>query len=291
MRAPTPSWASACSRRLYGVSTLDGFGASRRAELIACALLFDYLALTQAGGAARLRSAAALGARRLSSPSIPPPAPASRSRRSSRGQRQGSLVAADRPHRDGSRRAPSCSAALAVRRATPPRSTRRLDAVAFFLDALRTPRVRARRPEARQRPRARAHAPRRCAAAARVTLRRCAACLARRRADLRRSFEPGPAACRRSPPPAPPCSWRTSRGLPPSPARSASALARDLPVPGPRRRLHCARAMIPSSMRPAPCKEDARGVIARLEAEYCAARPAFPACGSSTTTCWAFSSR
>ena len=32
----------------YGVSTLDGFGAFSRAELIACALLFDYLALTQA---------------------------------------------------------------------------------------------------------------------------------------------------------------------------------------------------------------------------------------------------
>jgi DNA mismatch repair protein MutS len=36
-------------------------------------------------------------------------------------------------------------------------------------------------------------------------------------------------------------------------------------------------------------KENARGVIAQLEAEYAA--QAFQGCVSSTTTCWAFSSR
>ncbi len=117
----------------YGVSTLDGFGTFTRAELIACALLFDYLALTQAGGQARLdpplRSApdAFLA--------IDPATRASLEiERSSRGQRQGSLVASvDRTVTGAGARL------LAFRLGRPSRDTadieRRLDAVAFFLDA------------------------------------------------------------------------------------------------------------------------------------------------------------
>jgi DNA mismatch repair protein MutS len=117
----------------YGVSTLDGFGAFSRAELIACALLFDYLALTQAGGQARLdpplRSAPEAFL------AIDPATRASLEiERSARNGRQGSLVASvDRTVTAAGARL------LAARVSRPSRSrdevTRRLDAVAFFLDA------------------------------------------------------------------------------------------------------------------------------------------------------------
>ncbi len=41
-------------KQVYGVSSIDGFGDFSRAELSACALLLDYLSLTQAGRQARL---------------------------------------------------------------------------------------------------------------------------------------------------------------------------------------------------------------------------------------------
>jgi DNA mismatch repair protein MutS len=118
----------------YGVSTLDGFGTFSRAELIACALLFDYLELTQAGGAARLdpplRSAPEAFL------AIDPATRASLELdRSSRGGRQGSLVASiDRTVTAAGARL------LAQRVGRPSRDTkeiaRRHDAVAFFLDAI-----------------------------------------------------------------------------------------------------------------------------------------------------------
>jgi DNA mismatch repair protein MutS len=128
-----PKLGERLMKAAFGVSTLDGFGTFSRAELIACALLFDYLALTQAGGAARLdpplRSApdAFLA--------IDPATRASLEiERSSRGQRQGSLVASvDRTVTAAGARL------LAARIGRPSRNAaeiaRRLDAVAFFLDA------------------------------------------------------------------------------------------------------------------------------------------------------------
>ena len=117
----------------YGVGDLAGFGGFTRAELVACALLFDYLALTQAGAAARL------------DPPIRQPAgafvsidPATRAsleiERTARGGRQGSLVASiDRTVTAGGARL------LGQRVSRPLRDRgeieRRLDAVAFFLDA------------------------------------------------------------------------------------------------------------------------------------------------------------
>ena len=120
-------------KEAYCVSTLDGFGAFSRAELIACALLFDYLAVTQAGGQARLdppiRSApdAFLAIDQATRASL-------EIERSSRGQRQGSLVAAV------DRTATSAGARLLAHRINRPSRDkdeigRRLDAVAFFLDA------------------------------------------------------------------------------------------------------------------------------------------------------------
>ncbi len=41
-------------KQAYGVSSLDGFGGFTRAELSACAILLDYLSVTQAGQSARL---------------------------------------------------------------------------------------------------------------------------------------------------------------------------------------------------------------------------------------------
>lgn len=41
-------------KQAYGVSSLDGFGGFTRAEFSACAILLDYLSLTQAGESARL---------------------------------------------------------------------------------------------------------------------------------------------------------------------------------------------------------------------------------------------
>src|SRR5262245_31031487 len=117
----------------YGVSTLDGFGSFSRAELIACALLFDYLALTQAGGQARLDPP--LRAAPETFLAIDPATRVSLEiERSSRGGRQGSLIASvDRTVTAAGARL------LAARIGRPSRDgreiTRRLDAVAFFLDA------------------------------------------------------------------------------------------------------------------------------------------------------------
>ncbi len=117
----------------YGVSTLDGFGPFSRAELIACALLFEYLALTQAGAAARLDPP-----QRTAPDAFLAIDPATRAsleiERSSRGQRQGSLITCvDRTITAAGARL------LAARIARPLRDRveieRRLDAVAFFLDA------------------------------------------------------------------------------------------------------------------------------------------------------------
>jgi DNA mismatch repair protein MutS len=120
-------------RDAYGVSTLDGFGTFTRAELIACGLLFDYLAVTQAGGQARLDppirttpdTFLAIDAATRASLEI---------ERSTRGVRQGSLVGAvDRTVTAAGARL------LALRLGRPSRNReeieRRLDAVAFFLDA------------------------------------------------------------------------------------------------------------------------------------------------------------
>jgi DNA mismatch repair protein MutS len=116
----------------YGVSTLDAFGEFSRAELIAAALLFDYLALTQAGGQARLDPPL-----RLQSETFVSIDPATRASleidRSQRGQRQGSLVACI------DRTVTAAGARLLATRVTRPSRDRqaieqRLDAVSFFLD-------------------------------------------------------------------------------------------------------------------------------------------------------------
>jgi DNA mismatch repair protein MutS len=117
----------------YGVSDLDGFGGFTRAELVASALLFDYLALTQAGAAARLDPPIRISAGVFLS--IDPATRASLEiDRTARGSRQGSLIASiDRTVTAGGARL------LGQRVSRPLRDRaeieRRLDAVAFFLDA------------------------------------------------------------------------------------------------------------------------------------------------------------
>jgi DNA mismatch repair protein MutS len=120
-------------KEAYGVSTLDAFGSFSRAELIAAALLFDHLALTQAGGQAKLdppqRSAADAYV------AIDPATRASLEiDRSQRGERKGSLVACV------DRTVTAAGARLLSSRLTRPSRDRaeierRLDAVSFFLDA------------------------------------------------------------------------------------------------------------------------------------------------------------
>lgn len=120
-------------REAFGVSTLDGFGTFTRAELIACGLLFDYLAVTQAGGQARLDPPI-----RTAPDTFLAIDPATRAsleiERSTRGVRQGSLVAAV------DRTVTAAGARLLAQRISRPSRSRgeieaRLDAVAFFLDA------------------------------------------------------------------------------------------------------------------------------------------------------------
>ncbi len=247
----------------YGVSTLDGFGAFSRAELIACALLFDYLALTQAGGAARLdpplRSApdAFLA--------IDPATRASLEiERSSRGQRQGSLVASvDRTVTAAGARL------LAQRLGRPSRDraeiTHRLDAVAFFLDASE------RREFAREALKRAGDIER---ARMRLSLRRggprdlaaLAACLGvgeQIRADLS-SQETPPAEIARA------CAALSLAGKPKLAAfaqQVSSALARELPVQA-REGGFVAAGYDPGLDETRALKEDARGIIARLEADY-----------------------
>ena len=117
---------------LFGVATLDAFGGFGRAELSACGLLVDYVMLTQAGAAPRLRPP-----RRAEPAAVMLIDPATRASleidRSARGSRDGSLLAAiDRTVTAGGARL------LAERLARP--STRRdviaarHDAVAGFLE-------------------------------------------------------------------------------------------------------------------------------------------------------------
>ncbi len=247
----------------YGVSTLDGFGAFSRAELIACALLFDYLALTQAGGKARLdpplRSApdAFLA--------IDPATRASLEiEKSSRGTRQGSLVATiDRTVTAAGARL------LGFRLSRPSRDaaeiTRRLDAVAFFLDAS------GRREFARDALKRASDLER---SRMRLSLRRggprdlaaLAACLGVGEqicADLSSEDDP-PAEIASA------CGALTLADKPRLAAFAqhvAAALASELPVQA-RDGGFIAAGFDPALDETRTLKEDARGVIARLEAEY-----------------------
>ncbi len=247
----------------YGVSTLDGFGSFSRAELIACALLFDYLALTQAGGQARLdpplRSApdAFLA--------IDPATRASLEiERSSRGQRQGSLVAAiDRTVTAGGARL------LTARIGRPARDgaeiTRRLDAVAFFLDASE------RRDFARDALKRASDLER---ARMRLSLRRGGP---RDLAALTACLSVGEQICAdissHDSPPAEIASACAALTLADKPKLAAfaqqvkAALAAELPVQA-REGGFVAAGYDPALDETRSLKEDARGVIARLEAEY-----------------------
>ena len=118
-------------KEAFGIATLEGFGAFSRAEMIACALLFDYLSLTQAGDRPRLQPPV-----RTAPDAFLSIDQATRASleidRSSRGQRQGSLLAAiDRTQ------TPAGARLLAQRLNRPSRSREeinaRLDAVAFFI--------------------------------------------------------------------------------------------------------------------------------------------------------------
>ncbi len=250
-------------RDAYGVSTLDGFGTFTRAELIACGLLFDYLAVTQAGGRARLdppiRTAPdaflAIDAATRASLEI---------ERSTRGVRHGSLVAAvDRTVTAAGARL------LALRLGRPSRNRqeieRRLDAVAFFLDAsdkrafARDALKRASDIErARMRLSLRRGGPRDLAA--------LAACLSVGEqicADLSSQDDP-PAEISSA------CAALTLADKPRLAAfaqQVAAALARELPVQA-RDGGFVAAGHDPALDETRSLKEDARGVIARLEVGY-----------------------
>ncbi len=247
----------------YGVSTLDGFGAFSRAELIACGLLFDYLAVTQAGGQARLdpplRTAPetflAIDQATRASLEID---------RSSRGQRQGSLVAAV------DRTVTSAGARLLAHRINRPSRDaaeieNRLDAVAFFLDAsdrrefARDALKRASDLErARMRLSLRRGGPRDLAALAaclRVGEEICA--------DLSNRDDP-PAEIAAA------CASLTLANKPKLAAfaqQVAAALASELPAQA-RDGGFIAAGFDPALDEARTLKEDARGIIARLEAQY-----------------------
>jgi DNA mismatch repair protein MutS len=250
-------------KEAYSVSTLDGFGIFSRAELIACGLLFDYLAVTQAGRQSRLdpplRSApdAFLA--------IDPATRASLEiERSARGARSGSLVAAiDRTVTAAGARL------LALRLGRPSRDgeeiERRLDAVAFFLDAserrefTREALKRASDLErARMRLSLRRGGPRDLAA--------LAACLAVGEqicADLSSQDDP-PAEIASA------CAVLTlsdKHRLAAFAQQVTAALAAELPVQA-RDGGFVALGYDPALDETRALKEDARGVIARLEAEY-----------------------
>ena len=250
----------------YGVSTLDGFGSFDRAELIACALLFDYLALTQAGGAARLDPPTRTAPDAFLS--IDPATRASLEiERSSRGQRQGSLVATvDRTITAAGARL------LAARIGRPlrdrPEIERRLDAVAYFLDAAdRRDLVRDTLKRAGDLERARM----------RLTLRRggprdlaaLAGCLAvGEQLALALSPERGglPSEIAAA------CALLALAGKPRLAAFSADvarALAPEPPVT-PREGGFIAAGFDPALDEVRTLREDARGVIARLQAHYAA---------------------
>jgi DNA mismatch repair protein MutS len=250
----------------YGVSTLDAFGSFSRAELIAASLLFDYLALTQAGGAARLDPP-----KRTAPDAFLAIDPATRAsleiERSARGQRQGSLIACvDRTITAAGARL------LAARIGRPLRDRgeieRRLDGVSFFLDASeRRDFVRGALKKAGDLERARM----------RLSLRRggprdlaaLAACLAvgeQLAADL--SSESGglPAEI------ADACAALSLADKPRVAAFAADvarALAPDLPVSA-REGGFVASGFDPALDEVRTLREDARGVIARLQADYAA---------------------
>ena len=250
-------------KEAYGVSTLDGFGAFSRAELIACALLFDYLAVTQAGGRARLdppiRSApdAFLAIDQATRASL-------EIERSSRGQRQGSLVAAV------DRTVTSAGARLLAHRVNRPSRDaaeigRRLDAVAFFLDPSdRREFARSALKRASDLERARM----------RLGLRRGGP---RDLAALAACLRVGEEICAdlssRDDPPAEIGSACAALSLADKPKLAAfaqqvgAALANELPVQA-RDGGFVAAGFDPSLDEARSLKEDARSIIARLEAKY-----------------------
>ncbi|HEV7690510.1 MAG TPA: DNA mismatch repair protein MutS [Hyphomonadaceae bacterium] len=247
----------------FGVSTLDGFGSFSRAELIACGLLFDYLALTQAGGAARLDPPI-----RSAPDAFLAIDPATRVsleiEKSSRGQRQGSLVAAvDRTVTAAGARL------LAFRLGRPSRDKaeigRRLDAVAFFLDASE------RREFAREALKRASDLER---ARMRLSLRRGGP---RDLAALAACLRVGEEICAdlsmQDTPPAEITSACAALSLADKPKLAAfaqcvsAALGQVLPVQA-REGGFVAHGYDPGLDETRALKEDARGVIARLEAEY-----------------------
>ncbi len=249
----------------YGVSTLDGFGTFSRAELIAAGLLFDYLAVTQAGGQARLDPPI-----RTAPDSFLAIDPATRVsleiERSSRGARQGSLVAAiDRTVTAAGARL------LALRLSRPSRSRQeieqRLDAVAFFLDASD------RRDFARDALKRASDLER---ARMRLSLRRGGPRdLAALAACLRVGEEICADVSSQEAPPAEIASACAALSLADKPRLSAfaqqvaAALARDLPVQT-RDGGFIAPGFDPALDETRTLKEDARTIIARLEAQYAA---------------------
>jgi len=252
-------------REAFGVSTLGGFGTFSRAELIACALLFDYLAVTQAGGPARLDPPV-----RTAPDAFLAIDPATRAsleiEKSQRGGRQGSLVAAiDRTVTAAGARL------LAQRIGRPSRDPveiqRRLDAVAFFLDAAdrrdfaRNALKRAGDLErARMRLSLRRGGPRDLAALAtclRVGEEICA--------DLSSHDDPPPeiaSACKA-------LSLADKPGLASFAHNVTNALAHDLPVQA-REGGFIAAGYDPALDEARRLKEDARTIIATLEAQYIA---------------------
>jgi DNA mismatch repair protein MutS len=126
------SAAEARLKRLYGVQTLDGFGALATAEIAALGLIAAHLETTQAGRAPMLRPPRrSIGAEAMSID------PATRTsleiERAQSGGREGSLLAAiDRTVTPGGARA--LADRLARPLLDPARIGARLDAVAFFLE-------------------------------------------------------------------------------------------------------------------------------------------------------------
>jgi DNA mismatch repair protein MutS len=250
----------------YGVSTLDAFGSFSRAELIACALLFDYLALTQAGSAARLDPP-----KRTAPDAFLAIDPATRAsleiERSARGQRQGSLiVCVDRTITAAGARL------LAARIGRPLRDRaeieRRLDGVSFFLDASeRRDFVREALKKsgdlerARMRLLLRRGGPRDLAALAACVAvgEQLAADLSAERGGLPAEIADACAALNLADKPR----------LAAFAADVARALSTDLPV-SPREGGFVAQGFDPALDEVRTLREDARGVIARLQAEYAA---------------------
>ena len=122
--------AAARLAEYFAVRTLDGFGAFSRAELAAAAAALAYVEKTQMGerpplsppaaeaaGAAMLIDAATRANLELTA--------------TLSGDRRGSLLARDRPHRHRRRRAPPGAAASPAPRPIPPRSTAGSTAVAL----------------------------------------------------------------------------------------------------------------------------------------------------------------